>query len=291
MQVLGVGVATLDIIDTVASYPAEDSKQRADSRRLCRGGNAANTLVVLSQLGHQCSWAGALADDASSRQIIADLEIHDIDIRWAKTLREGATPTSYILLSRENSSRTIIHYRDLPEFDSEAYSAIDLTNFDWLHFEGRNVSDCQSMLTLSRQQEGHARISLEVEQPRNGIEQLFPLADVLLFSRAYADAMGWHDPLELFDAVRQLNATALLFAAWGDVGGWCRSGERDDHHLPAYHPHRVRDTLGAGDVFNAGVIHSLSSGLSPHDALHHAIELAGKKCGKIGFDGLGDDCV
>ncbi|MCU7807202.1 MAG: ketohexokinase [Candidatus Thiodiazotropha sp. (ex Semelilucina semeliformis)] len=289
MQVLGVGVATLDIIDTVASYPTEDSKQRAASRRLSRGGNAANTLVVLSQLGHQCNWAGVLADDASARQIVGDFEHHHIDIRWAKTLREGVTPTSYILLSREHASRTIIHYRDLPEFDIEAFSSIDLGNFDWLHFEGRNVSDCQHMLTLSRRRAGHARISLEVEQPRDGIEQLFPLADVLLFSRTYAEAMGWHDPLELFTAVRRDNPAALLFAAWGDVGGWCFSGEGGAQYVPAYHPDAVRDTLGAGDVFNAGVIHGLLSGKSPHRALHQAIELAGKKCGQIGFDGLGGD--
>ena len=61
MQVLGVGVATLDVIDSLEIFPREDSEQRALDRYQRRGGNAANTLAVLSQLGHDCSWAGTLA--------------------------------------------------------------------------------------------------------------------------------------------------------------------------------------------------------------------------------------
>ena len=62
-RILGVGIATLDIINTVDGYPAEDSEVRAIHQRICRGGNATNTLVVLSQLGHRCAWAGVLADE------------------------------------------------------------------------------------------------------------------------------------------------------------------------------------------------------------------------------------
>ena len=78
-KILAVGIATLDIINSVAGYPAEDDEVRAVSQRLCRGGNATNTLAVLSQLGHQCHWAGVLADEPDARHIEADLERHRID--------------------------------------------------------------------------------------------------------------------------------------------------------------------------------------------------------------------
>ena len=57
-HVLAVGVATLDIINEVESYPPEDGEVRALAQAIRRGGNASNTLVVLSQLGHSCEWAG-----------------------------------------------------------------------------------------------------------------------------------------------------------------------------------------------------------------------------------------
>ena len=54
----------------------------------------------------------------------------------------------------------------------------------------------------------------------------------------------------------------------------------------AYPPGKVVDTLGAGDTFNAGVIHHLSRGRSVSEALQYACKLAGTKCGMVGFDGL-----
>lgn len=287
MQILGVGVATLDIIDTLPAYPAEDTEQRATGRRVCRGGNAANTLVVLSQLGHDCSWAGTLAGDAAAGQIADDFAAHGVDTRWAESMPGGVSPTSCILHSEATASRTIIHYRELAEFSYEAFTAIDLTAFDWIHFEGRNIPACESMLKRARGRADRARISLEVEKPREGIERLFPLADVLIFSRAYADAVGHETPRELFDAAGRLNRHALLYAAWSDQGGWLRQGETADRHQPAWRPERVIDTLGAGDVFNAGVIHGLLQGRAPAEALRLAVELAGRKCGQLGMAGLG----
>lgn len=66
-RILAIGIATLDIVNLVADYPPEDSEVRALDQRVSRGGNATNTLVVLSQLGHRCSWGGVLAEDADSR--------------------------------------------------------------------------------------------------------------------------------------------------------------------------------------------------------------------------------
>lgn len=46
------------------------------------------------------------------------------------------------------------------------------------------------------------------------------------------------------------------------------------------------DTLGAGDTFNAGLIHSLSIGKTIQESLDFACKLAGTKCGMIGYEGL-----
>jgi ketohexokinase len=56
---------------------------------------------------------------------------------------------------------------------------------------------------------------------------------------------------------------------------------------PAFLPSRTIDTLGAGDVFNAGMIHKLLQGNSLTVALNEASNLAGKKCGQYGLDNLG----
>jgi len=139
MNILGIGIATLDIVNTVDGYPREDSKVR-------RGGNVTNTLVVLSQLGHRCSWGGVLAKEPDTAYILRDLERHHIDYRYCRQVEDGTAPTSYILLNRRNGSRTIIHYRDLPEFTHREFRRIDLSPFHWIHFEGRDVAHTRKML-------------------------------------------------------------------------------------------------------------------------------------------------
>lgn len=286
MHVLGVGIATLDIIDTVAEYPREDTEQRVLSRRSRVGGNVANTLGVLNQLGHSCSWAGTLAGDDAADQIVTALEAKAIDMRWVRRHPAGSSPVSHVLLSRRTASRTIVHHRELPEFEADDFARIDLSSYDWLHFEGRSVAACESMLRLARERRPGLRISLEVEKPRPGIEDLFSLADTLIFSRAYARAKGHATAPELLASVRMRQVPGLLFAAWGEEGGWMDEGDALPRHCPARAPARVVDTLGAGDVFNAGLIHALLCGDTPWQALNLAVELAGRKCGREGLDGL-----
>ena len=72
--VLAVGIATVDVINVVASYPVEDDEVRALSHSVRRGGNATNTLVVLSQLGHVCEWAGVWVDEPDAEIVRADLD-------------------------------------------------------------------------------------------------------------------------------------------------------------------------------------------------------------------------
>ena len=113
--VLGVGTATLDIVNEVATYPQEDAEVRALGQRQMRGGNVTNSLVVLSQLGHPCAWAGTLGDDPASALILTDLDRHGVDTRLVVRHPGRFTPTSYIALSRATGTRTIVHHRDLPE--------------------------------------------------------------------------------------------------------------------------------------------------------------------------------
>ncbi len=283
-RILGIGITTLDIINTVAAYPTEDSEVRASSQRICRGGNATNTLVVLSHLGHQCVWCGTVANEPDAHHILKDLDRHGIDYSNCRTAAQGKVPTSYITLSQQQGTRTIVHYRDLPEYDFSSFTHVDLSGYDWFHFEGRNVDDTERMIRLARNRSPQTPLSVEIEKPRPTIAKLFPLADVLLFSRVYAQSTGFGDPGLFLKHIRSDIAAADLVCTWGDHGAYALGHGPNLLHCAAFPPPRVVDTLGAGDTFNAGFIDARLGGAALAEALTAACCLAGKKTGRLGFD-------
>jgi ketohexokinase len=282
-HILGIGIATLDVINSVDGYPVEDSEVRALHQQLRRGGNCTNTLVVLSQLGHRCAWGGMLAAEPDSTHIRTDLERYNIDLAAVRTLKHGKVPTSYITLNRRNGSRTIVHYRDLPEFGYEDFTPIDIRGYDWLHFEGRNIAATRRMLEKARELAPAIPRSVEIEKPRADIEQLFPYADVLLFSRHFASNCGYEDPQRFLDDIARQTPAVTRILAWGEAGAYGLDRYGRLFHSPAYPPPQLVDTLGAGDTFNAGIIDALLQDMTLNEALRRACQLAGRKCGQPGL--------
>jgi len=285
-RILAVGVATLDIINEVAAYPTEDAELRALDRRIVRGGNAANTLAVLRQLGHTCAWAGTLGRDAEGAWVLKDLDRRGIDTKACVFHPHGSTPTSYVILSRANGSRTIVHYRDLPELAAGDFARIRLAGCDWVHFEGRDSRETAAMLRDCIRRFPEIGISLEVEKPRPGIEALFMGPDILIFSRHYARSRGYANPRRFLCDQWGHTDARLLILPWSEAGAYAQPRDGEVCFAPAHQPPLVRDTLGAGDVFNAAVIDGLLAGLAPPALLSHCNALAGHKCGLSGLDGL-----
>jgi ketohexokinase len=284
-KILAVGIATLDIINTVARYPLEDSEIRAVSQQKTRGGNATNTLAVLSQLGHQCHWAGVLVDETDTQLIRHDLAQYNIDIHACQQAENGKMPTSYITLDQHTGSRTIVHFRDCPEYSFSSFKALELTAYDWIHFEGRNITQTRLMIQYLKQHHPDIPCSLEIEKSRPDITSLFDLTDVLLFSKDYVIAQGTQDPTDFLQGLKKPHAT-LASCTWGNQGAWLIDASEIIHHAASPNEGHIIDTLAAGDTFNAGLIHSLSIKKPPRQALDYAVQLANHKCQQSGIADL-----
>lgn len=121
---------------SVPHFPEEDSKLRANSLQLRRGGNCPNTLEVLLQLlrrepdqspvtPHLISCLPSSESPATSKILSSFGPGPAIDFSHCLYRRGYTEPaSSYIVRSQETGSRTIVNFNDLPEMTLEEFVAI-----------------------------------------------------------------------------------------------------------------------------------------------------------------------
>ena len=143
-----------DFTYSVPRFPEEDSKLRATSLSVRRGGNCPNSLEVLQQLlttqhsqSHQIrpyliSCLPSAEAPAAAR--VRDSFGPDSTVDFTRCIYRGGhdqPASSYIIRSEATGSRTLVNYNDLPDMTlNEFQAAIEGLNPQddmWVHFEVR----------------------------------------------------------------------------------------------------------------------------------------------------------
>ncbi|XP_062863865.1 ketohexokinase isoform X2 [Trichomycterus rosablanca] len=295
-KILCVGLVCLDIINVVEKYPDEDTDTRCLSQRWQRGGNASNSCTVLALLGAPCAFMGSLAAGPVADFIVEDFSRRGVDISGVAWQQCGVTPCACCAVCPTSGSRTVLLYdTNLPDVSADDFSRLDLTQFKWIHFEGRNAEDQVKMIqqvrnyNLKQEERNRITISVEIEKTRQPLYQLFPHGDLVFVSKDVASHFGFQSAS---DAVKgfypRLKNGAVLICAWAEKGADAVGPDGVIVHSDAFPPEKLVDTLGAGDTFNAAVIYNLSKGGTLQEALTFGCQIAGKKCGVHGYDGILD---
>ncbi|KAK7084882.1 hypothetical protein SK128_000024 [Halocaridina rubra] len=302
-HILCVGHLCVDIISLCSTYPEEDQKvgtttrrNRCIDQRWQRGGNAANNCTVLGLLGSKPYFCGTIAASHERSFIMDDFAKYDVNTEYAVVHEGCECPASCVILSEATGSRTIIHCnKDLPELAVDEFKKVNLSNFSWIHFEGRNVSNIREIIELVREyNSSHSEsqpiiISVEIEKAKPEVEVLVPLADVIFVARDYAAYKGY---TSMDDAIANIQLLAMpeatVICPWGEMGASACTGKKAIVRSPVFSPPKVIDTLGAGDTFIAATIYSLFEGKSLQESIRFGCKIAGAKVGVRGWEPLRD---
>ncbi|ROR34614.1 PfkB family carbohydrate kinase [Inmirania thermothiophila] len=270
--ILVVGNVVVDLVLEVAPLPRPDEEVRADGAWLDVGGNGANVARVLAALGREVALAAVLPGppwEGLVRGALAGVEL-------AHALAAPGQALSAVLLDRGAGTRTIVHHRALPEYPAEALAALAGPRWGWAHIEARD-GRIQAGLVAGLREAGVA-VSVEVEKERPGLEALLAEAAVAVFSRPFAEGRGARGPEDAAARLAGLAPGAVVVATWGAEGCAVRLADGRVVRVAGEPVAGPADTLGAGDVFQAGLVAALARGADAVTAAREGAALAARRC-------------
>lgn len=300
-RVLCVGMCVVDVIHVCSEYPIEDSDKSCLNGYLQRGGNASNCCTVLRQLSADCEFLGILSNLDEFLYLTKDCNRRVIYTENCPRVPYNP-PISSIILNQRTGTRTIIHNDNkYPILTYKVFQKLDLSLYEWIHFEGRNVGQTLQMIDMINEYnrkllyfDAKIKISVELELCDRSLIPLCAKVDYIFLSKSIATYMGWSTSSEAVKGfetlVKNMQKTPYkynIICPWGSKDVAVMSSVDGFQTVPAVKVQHVVDSLGAGDTFIAGFIFATSRlQMSLLDAIEYANKIAAAKIQQFGYDHL-----
>lgn len=267
MDVICVGVVTVDVITTVAGVPAEDTRIVGEPFTIAGGGPAATAAVALARLGVSVGFCGVVGDDRAGETAIEQLQAEGVDTRWVERRRDTRTTQSFVMVTDGRGARTII---TSPSIAPEP-AAVPRDASRWLHLDQTGYS---SLSIPGDSVGGSALVSLDGGNPIKGLD----VSGIDLYaptSATLAAEFGGGDLAAQLRSAHSAGAREVVVTA-GSAGSAVLVGDEVVMIPPL--PVTPLSTIGAGDVFHGSLLAGLVLGRSLVDAARLANVVAALSC-------------
>ena len=276
IEVVCLGVITIDTIALVDNYPGEDERVLANQIARAGGGPAAVAAVALSRLGIATAIAGTIGDDQDGAEVLKIFAREGVDTSGI-SIGASATSGSVIVASKEHNSRAISTRQPMQQVSLNSEAKKLISQAKWLHVDHVGINRLKSE-NVSR---GNGpKISFDAGY--NVAD--FDAAEVDLFVPTDRQMALRFPDLKLGAAVEQdaTSAKNITVATQGSAGSTGFSSESGLVHAAGFAV-EVVSTLGAGDVFHGALLAQVIQGYKLEEALQRANAVAALSC--RGLDG------
>lgn len=267
-DVILLGDINIDVSAAIPAYPSRGGEGVATSVEYHTGGSVVSTSLALANIGADVGIIGRIGNDALAKQVIADLERIGVDKSHIQVDDVVSTGLIYIVVNSDGE-RTMFSSRGANVFTTPQDSWADyFSSARWYHFSGYALmaqpQHDAAVFALDLARQNYCKVSLDPNpEPamRYGkrLKSLLPKIDVFLPNEqelmivsgmtAFDDALA---------AILDMGAKAMVVKR-GAKGCTIVHGD-DRYDIPGFEIH-VRDTTGAGDSFNAGILLARTVGL------------------------------
>jgi sulfofructose kinase len=276
IQVVCVGVITIDTIALVDQYPLEDERVAAKEIIRAGGGPAAVAAVALSRLGIRSAIVGTIGDDADGKEVLRIFEKERVDTSGI-SVGQVATAGSVIVASRKNSARAISTRQPVVQSPINENAKKLISSATWLHVDHVGIKQiAEAGITRGTGPQISFDAGYSVEDFDASCVDLFVPTDRQMALRHPGVALSI--ALEN-DSTKAGNTVVATQGSAGSSGfspvtglvtaSGCKIG--------------VTSTLGAGDVFHGALIAQIIQGFELTEALRRANAVAALSC--RGLDG------
>lgn len=276
VQVVCVGVITIDTIALVDKYPGEDERILADEISRAGGGPAAVAAVALSRLGVKSAIVGTIGDDADGKEVLRIFAQEGVDTSGI-SIGSTATAGSVIVASKEHSARAISTRQPIAQAAMNEAAKKLIASAQWVHVDHVGIKRLDEA-GISR---GNGpQISFDAGY---GVETFDPIL-VDLFVPTDRQMALRYPGIDLAVALENdsMKAGNTVVATQGSAGSAGFSPETGLVTAPGFKVD-VTSTLGAGDVFHGALVAQLIQGHPLQEAMRRANAVAALSC--RGLDG------
>jgi len=272
-DVVALGDANVDIIAHFGHLPGKGEDALASSTEIHCGGSAANTAMILARLGVKTSLISRVGPDSWALKVFSCLNDAGVSPSGLQRDATAMTGLMYVVVTPDGE-RTILGYRGANVYtDPNQIREEEFQGARLFHLSGYSLlADPQRSAAL-RALEIACRHNLTVTLdpgmavPQRALDEmraLLPVVDILLPSLGEAQQLtGRADAEACAQALLDLGVSqvALKLGAQG-----CLMINRETtFRIPGF-VIQARDSTGAGDNFDAGLIAGFLGGLGWHSA-------------------------
>jgi len=242
------------------------------TKKTALGGSAANTMVMISQLGGKVAYGGKvgkdrLADDYESQLI--NMGVHSCIKR-----QEGATGSTVILVTPDAERTMNTHLGMCLNYSEDDLDREIIENSEYLYLEGYLFDTPTQKKTIAAAVEqaksANVKIALSlsdsfcVERSKSEFQNLLEnYVDILFCNDSEAELMtGFKDAKSQLESLSK-NVDHVVLTQGKKGSKICFNGKITD--IPCFEVKAI-DTTGAGDSFAAGYLYGITQNYSVKQA-------------------------